>query len=84
MQEEEDTRKIELMTLKEVAAALKRSVRTVELMRESDRSFPLPIRWGKKNYWRKVDLVAWLDAQFETIGKQNAERLTQITKGCAD
>ncbi len=84
MQDNEEARKIELLTLKEVAASLKRSTRTVEMMRASDTSFPLPIRWGKKNFWRKVDLVAWLDAQFDTIGKQNAERLTQITKGCAD
>ncbi|MGE6740267.1 helix-turn-helix transcriptional regulator [Allorhizobium pseudoryzae] len=48
-----------LLTIKDVAAALQLTPRTIELMVKRG-DFPAPIKIGKSTRWRPVDLDAFL------------------------
>lgn len=73
----------DLIEIKEVAKELSRTVRSIVTLREKDSSFPDPVMWGKKNVWKRGDVLAWKAAQFAVVSQKNAEKLAQTKGGAA-
>ena len=57
----------DILTIEQVADLFRCSVRKVDDLQRCDRTFPKPIKIGKRRLWRRVDLDGWFQGQAEPI-----------------
>lgn len=65
--------------IEEVAKICGVSVQTIHNWKSQKPDFPRGVRIGRKVEWEREAIIAWRDAVFGTVRKDNAERLELLT-----